>query len=247
VSKRSFQIEGVREELRAALLVVPRTRGQLEGFELNGHSDSKFSRSPYREITNENGDEVIERVKAEVVRTIACRTFKRSPTPLNFNAFEHSRIVRDMNSTSQHISDWMKFAYGDEVVAPSKELLLSVLDEFYREQPTKLAKKTTKLLEQLAHLACWEKLNEINGKKLLTQTYIAQISGKKQSEWEKRWAKRWKLLLAILTQFDQEGLEHVHESGRSRKATRRNANMPVQSALQSGTGDNLASRMGLQQ
>lgn len=54
-----FNIEGLREEIRHALLILPRTRGQLEGFENNGCS-RKYAKKPEQPI-----------------RTIACRTLDR--------------------------------------------------------------------------------------------------------------------------------------------------------------------------
>ncbi|MCL9783641.1 bacteriophage antitermination protein Q [Vibrio sp. S4M6] len=244
--RNKYNKEGMREELRHALLVVPRTRGQLDGFENNGYSNSNYSRSSYREVTNETGD-CITKVKAEVVRTLACKQFKQSPMPLCQQAFKHAKMLRDVHSTQEHVSDWLKYCYSEGAQVPTKALVTFILDSFYQMETTRLAGKTRKLIEHLAHLACTQKRSEIEGNKsrLLSQSRIAEYSGKTQSEWEKRWAKRWKRLLAIIDSFDQEGLDHVYECGRSRKTTTRNADLLVQSVFQTGAREHLAPGMAI--
>ncbi|EGR3042589.1 hypothetical protein DBT73_RS21495 [Vibrio parahaemolyticus] len=226
-----FNEEGLREELREAMLVVPRTRGQLDGFADSGCSDSRFSRQSHYDITDDNGNKIAS-VKAPVVTTLACRQFKQSPCPLPPKAFVYARLLRDMNSNPEHISDWLRYCYSEGAQMPTKTLLLALLDEFYQQESKNLGKESKKLIAHLALVACQQKRERINGgTMLLTQAVIAEKSGKKLSAWEKSWAKRWTRLLDILGTFDQKGLEHVHECRRRAKATRRNADLPVQSVL----------------
>ncbi|EHR5466047.1 hypothetical protein KUM02_004596 [Vibrio parahaemolyticus] len=226
-----FNEEGLREELREALLVVPRTRGQLDGFENSGCSNSRFTRHSYHDVIGENGRKIAS-VRSQVVTTLACRKFKQSPCPLPPKAFVYARLLRDMNSNPEHISDWLRYCYSEGAKMPTKTLLLALLDEFYQQESKNLGKESKKLIAHLALVACQQKRERINGgTMLLTQAVIAEKSGKKLSAWEKSWAKRWTRLLDILGTFDQKGLEHVHECRRRAKATRRNADLPVQSVL----------------
>lgn len=226
-----FNEEGLREELREALLVVPRTRGQLDGFENSGCSNSRFTRHSYHDVIGENGRKIAS-VRSQVVTTLACKQFKQSPCPLPHRAFVHARLIRDMNSNSEHISDWLRYCYSEGAQIPTKTLLLALLDVFYEQESKNLGKESKKLIAHLALVACQQKRERINGGSLLlSQTVIAEKAGKKLSAWEKSWAKRWTRLLDILGQFDQEGLHHVHECRSRRKATRRDADMPVQSVL----------------
>lgn len=225
-----YNKEGLREELREALLIVPRTRGQLDGFENNGSSDALLSRVAPREITNEEG-EVIAKAKAEVVRTIACRQFKQSPMPLSPRAFQYKKLMNNIHSQEAHLSGWLKYCYTESPRVPSVELLTHLLSDFYTKEPQGLAQTSRTLIKALALLACQQKRDEICGNKLLTQAYIAKISNKTLSAWEKSWSDRWRRLLSILERYDNQGLDHVYESSRSRKATRRNDNVLMQSAL----------------
>ncbi|MDF5103799.1 bacteriophage antitermination protein Q [Vibrio parahaemolyticus] len=226
-----FNEEGLREELREALLIVPRTRGQLDGFASSGSSDSRFTRHSHYDITDDNGKKIAS-VKAPVVTTLACRQFKQSPCPLPPRAFVYARLLRDMNSNSEPISDWLRYCYSEGAQMPTKTLLLALLDEFYKQESKNLGKDSKKLIAHLALLACQQKRERINGGTLLlSQVVIAEKAGKKISAWEKSWAKRWTRLLNILAQFDKEGLEHVYECRRRTKATGRNADLPVQSVL----------------
>ncbi|WP_031410636.1 bacteriophage antitermination protein Q [Vibrio parahaemolyticus] len=226
-----YNKEGIREELRQALLVVPRTRGQLDGFEMNGCSDARFQRKNYRIEIGEHGEE-LAKVLSPVVTTLACKKFKRSPMPLSSEAFRHSRLVRDMNSAPEHIGAWLRFCYSEGAQCPTKVLLSVLLASFYEDESKSLSDDSKDLIKHLALLACMQKRDALNGCYMqLTQTRIAELAGKKQKAWEKTWAKRWNRLIDILNQFDKEGLDHVYERGCSRKATRRNANMLVQSVL----------------
>lgn len=235
-----YNKEGLREELRNALLIVPRTRGQLDGFENNGSSNSVSQRVATWDVTNDDG-ELITKVKAQVVRTIACKQFKQSPMPLCPQAFKHTKLIRNMNSQDEHRSDWLKYCYSEGPVLPTKALLEGLLDEFYQNEVKGLTAGSKELIKGLALLACQQKRDEINGKKLLTQAYIAELSGKKASAWKKSWSERWHRLLSILERFDNQGLDHVYESSRRHKAARRNDNLPMQSSFQVSSRKYMAS------
>ncbi|EOD9110336.1 bacteriophage antitermination protein Q [Vibrio parahaemolyticus] len=223
-----YNKEGLREELRQALLVVPRTRGQLEGFENNGY-DSKYGRSPTHEIEIGGGS---IKVKAEVVRTLACKTFKKSPMPLPPQAFKFTKLVRAMNNARTCVAEWLRYCYSDGAQLPSREFLVELLAQFSEQEERALRGSSAELIKHLALLACQQKRDQINaGKDLLPQTKIAQLAGKSAAAWNKRWACRWNRLLRIIESFDQEGLDHVYEWGRRDKATRRNGNMPLQRSL----------------
>ncbi|MCY9805500.1 bacteriophage antitermination protein Q [Vibrio scophthalmi] len=226
-----YNEEGLREELRSALLVIPRTKGQLDGFENNGSSDARFQRSSYRTEVGENGEE-LAKVKPQVVTTLACKQFKRSPMPLPPQAFKHAKLVHDMNSAPEHIGDWLRFCYSEGAQCPTKVLLSVLLAFFYEEESKSLSDDSKDLIQHLALLACMQKRDALNASRMqLTQVEIAKLAEKKQKAWEKSWAKRWNRLIDILNRFDKEGLDHVHERGRSRKATRRHADVPMQSVL----------------
>ena len=223
-----YNKEGLREELRQALLVVPRTRGQLEGFEDNC-CDSKH-RAPTREI--EIGEGSIK-VKAEVVRTSPCKVFKTSPMPLPPQAFKFTRLVKAINTARTCLSDWLRYCYSDGPQLPSRELLLALLTQFALQEEKALRESSVKLIKHLALLACQQKRHQINiGKDLLSQTKIAELAGKSESSWNKRWSGRWKRLLLILEKFDNEGLDHVCERGRREKAAKRHSNMLMQHCIQ---------------
>lgn len=243
--RNKYHIEGLREEIRLALLVVPKTRGQLDGFENTGCKDAKFAKTPHRDITNENGDRIIS-VKSEVVRTIACRQFKRSPMPLAPNAFKQCKLVRVMNKAPEHVSDWLKYCYGEGPALPTKTLLLQLLEEFNREEPKGVAASSKELIKKLALLACQQKRDAINTeKKLFTQSEVAHMAGKSQKTWEKTWAKRWNRFSDVLDKFDEQGLNHVYESQRREKSTRKHANVPVQSLLRVDAREAVATAVGL--
>lgn len=240
-----YNEEGLREELRAAFLVVPKTRGQLDGFENYGYSDNKLSRSSVREITNEEGA-CLAKVKASVVTTLPCKSFKQSPVPLPPQAFLYVRLMRDMNTNEEHISDWLRYCYSEGAQLPTAVLLQALLDEFYKDEPNIKSAKSKELIKHLALLACQQKREALNaGKNLLPQTRIAELAGKKPSAWEMSWAKRWKHLLQILSRFDKEGLDHVHERRRREKATRRHGNVPMQRSIQSTAGNEMVTRMAV--
>lgn len=228
-----YNEEGLREELRSALLVISKTRGQLEGFDSTGISHSRFHRSGFHSVFDENGNE-LAKVKSPVVTTLACKQFKRSHMPLSPQAFQYAKLVRDMNSAEEHLGDWLRFCYSEGAQCPTAVLLQALLDEFYVNESKSLGVKSKKLIKHLALLACLQKRDALNAcRDQLTQVEIARLSDKQSKAWEKSWAKRWKRLLDILSRFDKEGLDHVHERGRSRKAARKHTNMLVQSALRS--------------
>ncbi|EDP57160.1 bacteriophage antitermination protein Q [Vibrio sp. AND4] len=231
--RNKYNEEGLREELRSALLVIPRTRGQLDGFEQNGSSDARFQRSNYRIEVGEKGEE-LAKVKPQVVTTLACKQFKHSPMPLPAQAFKHAKLVHDMNSAPEHIGDWLRFCYSEGAQSPTKALLSVLLALFYAEEPKTLSDDSKDLIKHLALLACMQKRDQLNARKMqLTQVEIAKLAEKKQKAWEKSWAKRWNRLIDILDRFDKEGLDHVHERGRSRKTARRHADVSMQSVLRS--------------
>lgn len=239
-----YNEEGLREEIREALLITPRTRGQLDGFE-NNACEAKFSRVSYRAITNDSGD-CIANIKADVIRTLACRTFKRSPMPLSHHAFRFSKLVHTMNTANEHVSNWLRFCYSEGAQVPTACLLQTLLDEFYKGETGKVSAKSKELIKHLALLACYQRKLAINTEKaLLTQIKVAELSGKSIKAWEKTWAKRWSRFHTVLNAFDKEGLDHVYESNRRRKTAGRDANVLVQSVLQIRARDPMATRMGL--
>ena len=234
-----YNEEGLREELRSALLVIPRTKDQLDGFENNGISDARYQRSSYRTEVGENG-EVLAKVKPQSITTLACKQFKRSPMPLPPQAFKYAKVVRDINSADEHLADWLKYCYSDGAQVPSKILLSVLLKYFYESESKSLSRESKDLIKHLALLACMQKRDALNANRMqLAQSQIAEKAGKKQKAWEKSWAKRWNRLLDILNRFDKEGLDHVYERGRSRKAARRNADLPLQPAFQSTAREHL--------
>ncbi|HAS6258262.1 bacteriophage antitermination protein Q [Vibrio vulnificus] len=241
-----YQVEGLREELREALLIVPRTRGQLDGHDGIGSSDSRFLRSSYYEIKDENNN-TLANVKSPVVTTLACKQFKQSPCPLPPQAFRYTRLIRDMNTNPEPISDWLKYCYGDNKPLPpmpTKALLVELLARFYEWESKGLSDDSKTLIKHLALVACQQHKEHINGGTLiLTQVQIAEMAGKKNSAWKKSWAKRWSRLLEILADFDREGLDHVYECRRSRKTTRGHANMPVSKVLRERAREYVAARM----
>lgn len=234
-----YNKEGLREELRQALLVVPRTRGQLEGFENNGY-DSKYAKTPMREEING------VKVQAQVVTVLACKTFKKSPMPLPSQAFAFTRLVRAMNEAGECEAQWLRYCYSDGAQLPSVDFLLALLAQFRQEEPRTLRGKSAELIKHLALLACQQKRDEINaGKDRLPQTQIAQLAGMTKSAWDKNWSCRWKRLLRIIETFDQEGLNRVYEYGRRAKAARRHRNVPVQCCLKAGTGSEVVARVAV--
>lgn len=223
-----YSKEGLREEIRAALLVVPRGRGQLEGF--GDNSTVTKNKPAMREI--EMGTGTIK-IQAEVVKTLSCRSFKDRSIPLPPQAFKYSKLVKVINNAQRAHSDWLRYCYSDGPQLPTRDLLLALLTQFSASEKTVLKPDSIKLIKSLALLACQQKRNQINiGKDLLTQTKIAELSGKSIKTWESNWSKRWKLLLSILEQFDNKGIEHVYESQRKRKTTKRNTTMPMHSRVQ---------------
>lgn len=230
--RRKYNKEGLREEIRQALLVTPRTKGQLEGFENNGSSNSKYQKRPSREIVigvDSEGNETTSRIDAQPITTLACRTFKKSPMPLPPQAFMFTKLVRAMNNARSCVAEWLRYCYSDGAQLPSREFLLELLVEFHSQEERALRGSSAELIKHLALLACQQKRDQINaGKDLLPQTKIAQLSGKSEAAWNKRWACRWNRLLRIIESFDQEGLDHVYEWGRSGKVTRRNGHVPLQ-------------------
>lgn len=226
-----YNKEGLREELRSALLVVPRTKGQLEGFDSCGSSDSRFQKT---------------RAGAQPIRTLACRTFKTSPMPLAPQAFKFTKLVRAMNTAKKYVSDWLRYCYSDGARLPTADLLKSVLADFYAQEPRTLQGSSVELVKHLSLLACQQKRHQLNvGSNLITQVDIAKLAGKSESTWNKHWAARWERLLNILDGFDSEGLDHVYEWGRCRKVTRQYADMPVQRGVQLRAGNEMASRLAL--
>ena len=227
-----FNAEGLREELRSALLVVPRTKGQLEGF---GISDEKYHCLRYLTIIGENGEELAQ-VEAPVVTTLSCKQFKHSPMPLPDSAFDDAVLVRDMHSASEHISDWLRFCYSDGAQCPTKVLLSFLLARFYAHESKKISEESKELIKNLALLATLQQRDALNARSnQLTQVEIAKLSNKSPKAWEKTWAKRWKRLLTILDTFDREGLEHVYERESSREAAKKHGDMLMQSTFQAAS------------
>lgn len=243
----NYNVEWMREEIRNALLVAPRTRGQLDGHENVGCSDARFTKKSYRDITNDDGTKIAA-VAAEVVRTLACKTFKQSPMPLPPQAFQHARLVKAMHTAPEHVSDWLRYCYSEGAQLPTRELLQTLLDHFNEQEAKKLAAKSQELIKHLALLACQQKRIEINsGQGLLTQTRIATLCGKTNSAWENAWSKRWKRLLSILDSFDKEGLDHVYQCRQRTRTAGKHAVLPMQSVLQARGRAALSTRVALQQ
>ena len=226
-----YNKQGMREELRNALLVVPRSKGQLEGFENCGSSDSRFQKT---------------RAGAQPIRTLACRTFKTSPMPLAPQAFKHSKLVQAMNEARKCVSDWLRYCYSDGAQLPTKSLLQELLINFAEQESRKLRGASVELIKHLALLACQQKRHQINvGTSLLTHAKIAQLAGKTEKAWHENWAERWERLLRILDGFDIEGLDHVHEWGRGRKVTREYSDLSLQHCVPVRTGSEMATSMAL--
>lgn len=231
-----YNTEGLREEIRQALLVVPRTKGQLEGFESNGSSNAKYQTKPTREIVvgvDSKGNETTTRINAQPITTLACRVFKTSPMPLPPQAFRFTKLVRGINNARACVAEWLRYCYSDGAQLPSREFLIELLAQFHAQEERALRGSSAELIKHLALLACQQKRDHINaGKDLLPQTKIALLSGKSEAAWNKRWACRWNRLLRIIESFDTEGLDHVYEWSRRSKATRRNGDMPLQRSTQ---------------
>lgn len=226
-----YNEEGLRNEIRNALLVVARTKGQLDGFEDCGSSNSKFLKV---------------RAGAQPIRTLACRTFKTSPMPLPPQAFEFTKIVRCMNSARTCAADWLRYCYSDGAQLPTRSLLIELLARFSEQEDRVLRGASVELVKHLALLACQQKRHQINvGSNLLTQVKIAQLAGKSDATWSKRWSRRWERLLQILETIDHEGLNHVYKRGRSEKTTRKHSDLLVQCSLQPRTGNEMATGMAL--
>lgn len=235
-----YNEEGLREELRLALLVIPKSKGQLEGFENNGNSDARFQRKGFHAVLSDEGRE-LAKVQTPVVTTLACKQFKQSPMPLCPQAFKHSKLVRTMNSAPEHIGDWLRFCYSEGAQCPTPVLLQTLLDAFYEQESRSLGRDSQTLVKHLATLACMQKRDALNACRMqLTQVQVAQLSGKKQKAWEKSWAKRWQRLNRILDDFDKDGLDYVHERGRREKTSRGYARMPLQSVLRDAAREYVA-------
>jgi len=226
-----YNQEGLRDEIRNALLVVSRTKGQLDGFEDCGSSNSKFQKM---------------RAGAQPIRTLACRSFKTSPMPLPPQAFKFTRLVRAMNNARKCVADWLRYCYSDGAQLPTRAVLTELLTEFSAQEDRALRGSSVELVKHLALLACQQKRHQINiGSNLLTQVKIAQLAGKTDSAWNKRWSCRWERLLRILETFDQEGLNHVYKCGRGQKTTQKHSDLLVQHSLQPRTRNEMATGMAL--
>lgn len=218
-----YNEERLREELRAALLVVPKTRGQLDGF---GSSSSGS------QMKGSNGP---------VVTTLPCRTFKQASVPLPPHAFLYAKLIREMNTNHEPIADWLRYCYSEGAQLPTATLLQALLDVFYEEETKALGAKSRALIKNLALLACQQKRDALNAcTAQISQVRIAEYAGKKPSAWKESWSKRWNRLLNILSQFDKEGLDHVHESRRRKKAAARNGSVSVQCRVSSSRRDEVA-------
>lgn len=223
-----YNVEGLREEIREALITAPRTRGQLDGIESNGISDRRLQKKGKRVIMDDNGNELAH-IDAEVVTTLACRRYNTSIDPISFDAFRSSRLIRDIRSNRCHVADWLLYCYDEQPRMPSVELLTSLLEQFYEAEKRKLGDESRNLIKHMALLACQQKRIEKNANQgLLSQTQIAKYAGKNPKSWEKSWSARWKRLLSVLDRFDEEGLNHVYQSGRSRQVARQHTNMSLQ-------------------
>ncbi|EKO3874546.1 hypothetical protein P0F29_003175 [Vibrio metschnikovii] len=224
-----YNKEGLREEIRQALLVVSRTRGQLEGIEVNGYSH-KYSKVALKDVGNGL------KVPCDVVTVLACRSFKTSPLPLPHNAFIHSRLVRVINAAQPNFADWLTYCYSDGAKLPSQALLTDLLFKFHSCEQKKLNKKSIELIKHLALLACQQKRSALNaGINILTQKQIAALAGKSEASWNKHWSKRWNRFNEILESLDNQGLDYVYEHNRRRKAFRRCSNLSLQCRFQAST------------
>jgi hypothetical protein len=223
-----YNVEGLREEIRWALVSAPRTRGQLDGIEANGISDRRLQKKGKHVIMDDNGNE-LALVESEVVRTIACRQYKTSIDPISSDAFRSARLIRTIRTNSTHVADWLLYCYSEKPKVPSVELLTHLLCEFYEDEKRTLGFESKELIKHMAMLACQQKRIEKNSREgLLSQVEVAKLAGKKTAAWDKSWSARWKRLLSILERFDREGLDHVYQSGRSRSSTREHAYVSLQ-------------------
>lgn len=244
-----YNKEGLREEIRNALLVVPRTKGQLEGFDNCGSSNSRFQKRPTRKVvisTDGSGNESTTRIDAQPISTLACRVFKTSPMPLAPQAFKFTKLVRAMNNARACVTAWLRYCYSEGAQLPTKDMMVELLAEFSCQEARVLRGSSVELVKHLALLACQQKRHQINvGSNLLTQTKIAQLAGKSVDAWNKRWACRWERLLRILETFDQEGLDHVYEWSRSRKTAGKHGDMFMQCGVQSSARNEVVARMAI--
>ncbi|MGI2002019.1 bacteriophage antitermination protein Q [Shewanella frigidimarina] len=231
-----YNAEGLREELRMALLVVPRTRGQLEGFEDNAAGQQKYLSKPQREIVvgvDSDGNETIQRFAAQSITTLACRTFKKPIVPLPHNAYEHTRIVKLMNQAPHSSGQWMNYCYSDAEAMPPELVVFEVLHEFHKKQTGRINRASSELIRYLALLSCQQVRRRVNGKvELLTHAEIADMSNKSIKAWEKTWAKRWNDLLLIVERIDNRGLDYVYERSRREKTPKQHPNMLMQHRVQ---------------
>lgn len=231
-----YNVEGLREELRWALLVVPRTRGQLEGFEDNAAGQQKYLSKPQREIVvgvDAEGNETVKRVAAQAITTLACRTFKKSAIPLPFNAYAQRRIVQKANAAPHSSGQWLSYCYGDNDSMPPQLVALEVAHEFNKQCSERLTRQSSEFIYSLALLACQQVRCEINdNQSLLTQVEIAALCGKSIKAWEKTWSSRWNDIKNIVNKIDIRGLDHVHERSSRIRFTQRHANVPMQHRVQ---------------
>lgn len=234
-----YCIDGLRSEIRQALQVTSRTRGQLDGFEGLGYSD-KYAR---RTTRNECGVSV----QNEVVRTIACRTYKNPALPIPFNTFAHTALVKKIKAAPSPNCDWLVYCYSDGALMPTADLLRDVIHRFNCLESKKITLASTTLIKHLALLACQQSRLSLNYRdtEMLTQVRIAELSGKSIKTWEASWAKRWKRLLSLIEQIDSEALDYVYESGRSGKNTRKHTDMLMSSRATAATGVQMATRMAV--
>lgn len=235
-----YNAEGLREELRWALLVVPRTRGQLEGFEDNAAGQQKYLSKPQRDIVvgvDADGNETVKRVAAQAVTTLACRTFKKSAIPLPFSAYAQRRLVQNANTAPHSSGQWLSYCYGDNDIMPPQLVALEVAYEFNKQSTRRLTRQSNELTYPLALLACQQVRCEINGNQsLLTQVEIAALCGKSIKAWEKTWSSRWNEIKNIVNQIDIRGLGHVYERTSRIRFAQRHANVPMQHRTQLTTG-----------
>lgn len=225
-----FNTEGLREEIRHALMTQPRTRGQLDGFEAVGY-DAIYALKPKHEECNG------VMVESEVVRTMACKSFKDPSLPVPFDAFRSARIAKAVKAAPEPCADWMLYCYGEGARLPTADLLQELIHQFMRSEPKAMRKDSKELVKHLALLACQQKRDQIEGRKdVLPQTHIAKLAGKGQKAWEKFWAPRWNRLLQVLDNFDIEGLNHVYESGRRSKTAGRNPRLSLPFRVSAATG-----------
>ncbi|GAA03204.1 bacteriophage antitermination protein Q [Photobacterium leiognathi] len=224
-----YCIEGMRHEIRGALQIVSRTRGQLEGFEGVGYS-AKYAHRPEQPI-----------------RTIACRTYKNPAVPLPFNAFEHTVLVKKIKASPTPFSDWLLYCYSDGASMPTADLLTDVIKRFNELETKKMTSASCRLIQHLALLACQQSRLKLNYRdsEMLTQSRIAELSGKSIKTWEASWSKRWKRLMSLLEQIDSEALDYVYERSSKGKATRRHTNVFMPYRSPTSTGAKMASRMAV--